>query len=1121
MNILDSLNEAQREAVQAIEGAVLVLAGPGSGKTRVLTHHAAYLIDVVGVDPYHIMAVTFTNKAAREMRDRLHHLVGERRLGRLTLGTFHATCARILRREAEYLHVGSNFVIFDTDDQLRLIREAVKELDLNDKLYRPRQLKGAISKAKNELIGPGEYAAPTYWHEIAARVYQHYQSLLQTNNALDFDDLLMEAVRLLRQHPDVRDKYRHRYQHILVDEFQDTNTAQYDLVRQLAGDRNHVFVVGDEDQCVPGDTLIATSDGSEAIQSLPQDTSVRVAAGRSVKMETVNWERRSREYEGPVVTIKTSQGYRLTTTPQHMMFARLGEIEDAFYVYLMYKHDVGYRIGLVQSARRDGSRNELLSSLAVRGDQEKADKVWILKVCRTRPEAFIWEQYYAFQYGIPTTVFFTDGRDMALEESLIDKLYRRIDTTTRAEQLMEDLFISPYHPHHRPKGIAGDRQPTRVAVQFQMFGDTRRTSASPWNAHRVSINTSDLDLKQKTIKRGYDPRPARRGSWKLEWSNLDCGIALQLAEEIAQAGGGLEIAYSAFLTDTKTKGGITRRFDFHPASHLHPGMTTPIEVDGHIVDDEIVEVDWGTFSGSVYDLNVDKVHNYIANGIVVHNSIYRWRGADFRNVQRFRRDFEDAQVFLLERNYRSTQTILDAAREVISRNTRRTPKDLWTNKGAGIPITVKELYDEQEEASFVANEIQRLMATDSYDPGDFAVMYRTNAQSRVVEEAFLRQGMRYRLVGATRFYERREIKDLIAYMRLIHNPLDQVSLDRVINVPPRGIGHVTLSALARWARKLNLPIYEALHVLRRMESGKGKKGKSGKGRLEDEIQSPISNLQSPFDTRATNVLLEFVDMIEELIAAKSELTVPELLGRAIEATGYESYIRDGTEKGEDRWANIQELRGVAQEYAGLVPEVGLPAFLEGVALVSDVDNLDANADAPTLMTCHAAKGLEFPVVFLVGMEEGLLPHSRSMDDPAQMEEERRLCYVGITRAKERLYLLHTFRRNLWGRTEVSDPSRFLKDIPSHLIKGKSAQAGRGEASGTNGLLAWQDPTPLASPLQHEPEFRAGDRVRHHTFGEGVVVESRLSHGDEEVEIAFVGQGVKKLLASLAKLEKLA
>ncbi len=755
MHILDTLNEAQREAVQAIEGAVLVLAGPGSGKTRVLTHHAAYLIDVAGIDPYNIMAVTFTNKAAREMKDRLHDLVGEYRLGRLTLGTFHATCARILRREADHLRVDGNFVIFDSDDQLRLVRQTVKELDLNDKLYRPRQLKGAISNAKNELIGPSEYAAPTYWHEIAARVYQHYQSQLIANNAMDFDDLLMETVRLFREHPDVLQKYQQRYHHILVDEFQDTNTAQYDLVKQLAGAGNHVFVVGDEDQ-----------------------------------------------------------------------------------------------------------------------------------------------------------------------------------------------------------------------------------------------------------------------------------------------------------------------------------------------------------------------------------SIYLWRGADFRNVQRFRRDFEDADVFLLERNYRSTQTILDAAREVIARNTQRTPKDLWTDKGAGTPITVKELYNEQEEASFVVNEIQRLMARDGYDPGDFAVMYRTNAQSRVLEEAFLRQGMPYRLVGATRFYERREIKDLIAYMRLVHNPVDQLSLDRIINVPTRGIGQVTIGALERFANEHDIPMYTALQVLRWMENGEGK-GENGERKevlqsLISNLQSPISDLESPFSTRATNVLLDFVTMMDELIAAKAELSVPELLDAVIEKTGYESYIRDGTDEGEDRWANVQELRGVAQDFAGLAPETGLPAFLEQVALVSDVDELEAETTAPTLMTCHAAKGLEFPVVFLVGLEEGLLPHSRSMDEPDQMEEERRLCYVGITRAKERLYLLHTFRRTLWGRTEVSEPSRFLDDIPEELIEGKPAQV----ESKKSPLLKNADkkPTQPASVQgdghSHTPSFQSGDKVEHPHFGEGVVVESRMSRGDEEVEVAFAGQGVKKLLASLANLKKL-
>jgi DNA helicase-2/ATP-dependent DNA helicase PcrA len=395
-------------------------------------------------------------------------------------------------------------------------------------------------------------------------------------------------------------------------------------------------------------------------------------------------------------------------------------------------------------------------------------------------------------------------------------------------------------------------------------------------------------------------------------------------------------------------------------------------------------------------------------------------------------------------------------------------------------------------------------------------MYRTNAQSRVLEEAFLRAGMRYRLVGATRFYERREIKDLVAYMRLIHNPLDRLSLDRIINVPPRGIGQVTLGALQRWADQLGVPLYTAMQVLQRSAISDQPSAVS-RQRAAGEGKDPGHSVPAPpFGARSMNALLAFINLLDELVAAKQHLTVPELLDAVIERTGYESYLRDGTDEGEDRWANVQELRGVAQQYAGLRPEVGLPAFLEGIALVSDVDNLDSGPDAPTLLTCHAAKGLEFPVVFLVGMEEGIFPHSRSMDNRDQMEEERRLCYVGITRAKERLYMLYTFRRNLWGRTEVAEPSRFLRDIPDHLIHTPEAEA----KPRISPLLQQAIAQAQVSTTDKGPAFKPGDRVRHPTFGEGVVVRSQLSRSDEEVEVAFVGHGVKKLLASFAKLEKI-
>ncbi|MEA3459542.1 MAG: 3'-5' exonuclease, partial [Chloroflexota bacterium] len=363
-------------------------------------------------------------------------------------------------------------------------------------------------------------------------------------------------------------------------------------------------------------------------------------------------------------------------------------------------------------------------------------------------------------------------------------------------------------------------------------------------------------------------------------------------------------------------------------------------------------------------------------------------------------------------------------------------------------------------------------------PGDCAVMYRTNAQSRVLEEAFLRTGLPYKLVGATRFYARREIKDILAYMRLIHNPHDELSLERVINTPPRGIGPKTWTGLREWAEELKVPLFRALQALK--EEG----------------------AEAPFSTRARHVLLSFLEMMEKCIADRQELGVLELLDMVLEETKYADYIRDGTEEGEDRWDNILELRSVAQGYADLPPEAALTTFLEEVALVSDVDNLEEEANAPTLLTLHMAKGLEFPVVFIVGLEEGILPHIRSYDEPEEMEEERRLCYVGITRAKERLCLVHTFRRTLFGDSEVREPSRFLKDIPPHLVEGAQWRS----EGAPEGVLSLR--------------FKPGDRVRHPLFGEGIVVESKLLGDDEEVSVAFEEMGIKRLLVSFARLKKI-
>jgi DNA helicase-2/ATP-dependent DNA helicase PcrA len=725
MSLLDDLNPQQRQAVSAPPGPTLVLAGPGSGKTRVLTYRVVYLLSELSVPSAEIMAVTFTNKAAREMAKRIQMVLAGPGAAdspawrRLSLGTFHALSARMLRREADLLPFSRDFVIYDENDQGALIRQALKDLNLDLKQYTPGRVLAAISSAKNELIGPSEYAATTYFAEVIKRVYEVYQKQLISNNALDFDDLLMMSVALLRDHDDVRRRYRDRYRHILVDEFQDTNTAQYILLRLLAGDAEpDLFVVGDADQ-----------------------------------------------------------------------------------------------------------------------------------------------------------------------------------------------------------------------------------------------------------------------------------------------------------------------------------------------------------------------------------SIYRWRGADYRNVLRFQEDYPSSRMILLEQNYRSTQTILDAAMAVIDRHPARQVKRLFTDRGRGAHVVVHEAYDEQDEAAYVVDTIAMLTMHGEADPGDCAVMYRTNAQSRSLEEAFLRAGLPYRLVGAQRFYGRREVKDLIAYLRLIHNPLDQVSLLRVLNVPPRGLGAKSVQALLQTAASA---------------------GTSPSALILDQAGDGDSPLATSLGSRPARAVKAFGEALQSWIDERDHLPLTALIDRVLAETDYRSYIDDGTDEGADRWANVMELRGVAQE----MEDLDLTSFLEHVALISDQDTLTDSMNVPTLLTLHAAKGLEFPVVFIIGLDEGVLPHQRALEDSEELAEERRLFYVGLTRAKDRLFLVRTFRRRAAGISSMGEPSRFLLDIPADLVEGDHSGVLTAAQASFQRQTRWESSTTAPATTR----YRVGMHIRHPKFGEGIVMSSRLDGDDEEVTITFASQGVKRLAASLAKLD---
>jgi len=712
--LLRDLNPAQRQAVTHDGGPLLIVAGAGSGKTRVLTHRIAHLIRARKVNPFSILAITFTNKAAGEMKERVGQLVGERLGGAMWVMTFHSACVRILRREGVRLGYKSTFTIYDDSDSERLIAYCLRDLDIDAKRFTPRTIKAAIGRAKDEMVDEEMFAAraDNFFDKQVADVYQAYQARLRQAQAMDFDDLILNVVHLFRLFPDALAAYQDRFQHVMIDEFQDTNGAQFELARLLAQRDRNICVVGDADQ-----------------------------------------------------------------------------------------------------------------------------------------------------------------------------------------------------------------------------------------------------------------------------------------------------------------------------------------------------------------------------------SVYAFRGADFRNVLRFEDEFPDARVIVLEQNYRSTQTILDAANAVIDRNMMRKPKNLWSDQGAGVPITRFHAESEQDEAMYVARAIEQLREEDEGKYGDIAIFYRTNAQSRAIEEVFTRYGVPYRVIGSLRFYDRKEIKDAMAYLRLSINPSDEVSLKRVINTPKRGIGDQTVAVLERFAREAGLSISEAVDEVDAID-------------LAQRARSAVGGFGS------------IMRVAREM--AEANASPAEVLQQVLDSSAYIAELEaEKTVEAQGRVENLQELVGVADAYVRDNPEGGVRGFLEQVALVSDADEVVDDEGAVTMMTLHIAKGLEFPVVFITGMEEGVFPHMRSMTDPGQLEEERRLCYVGITRAKERLFLTHAWSRSLWGGTNYNPPSRFLHEIPEHLVVVAGEEAEKGETELVRGKAG---PGPAVT-------VSVGEEVFHERWGRGVVVAMAGQGSNAEVTVHFADEGQKRLLLAYAPLKK--
>lgn len=734
-NILDRLNSNQLEAATQVNGPLLIMAGAGSGKTRVLTCRIAYLLEQ-GVKPYNILAITFTNKAAAEMRERVNNIVGAQAKD-IWLSTFHAFCARFLRMEIDNLGgYARNFVIYDSGDTQVLIKRCLKELNLDEKHFPPASIQSTISNAKNALNDAGDFAreADSFHAQKVAEVYQLYELKLKQNNALDFDDLLMLSVRLLEKDADVRQRYQQKFQYILIDEYQDTNRAQYLLAQILAAKYRNLCVVGDADQ-----------------------------------------------------------------------------------------------------------------------------------------------------------------------------------------------------------------------------------------------------------------------------------------------------------------------------------------------------------------------------------SIYAWRGADIRNIMDFESDYPEAKVIKLEQNYRSTQIILEAANAVIENNSDRKPKSLWTEKAGGDKIIHYLAFDERDEARFIADTITKQQTVFRTSYGKMAVLYRTNAQSRVIEEAFMKYRIPYTMVGGLKFYERKEIKDILAYLRVVFNPADAISLLRIINVPRRGIGDTSIGRLTEYANTKNLTLFDAISN-------------------PDEVPDLTARAKRPLESLA--------ELIFNLIAVRDSLPVTKLIEKIMHDSGYVTELQnEQTPQAEARIENLRELLSVAKDFAATEAENNLENFLSHVSLVSDIDTAEMADERVTMMTLHSAKGLEFPIVFLAGLEEGIFPHSRTLMDENEIEEERRLCYVGITRAERKLYVSNARMRTIYGNTVTYPPSRFLQEIPEDFVErfgtrqNRYSQSTQPAAATTNAdksrltLVKTPAPAPAAERPAARQDWRVGDKAQHSKWGIGTVVGVRGSGDDLELQVAFPGEGIRKLMVKFAPLIK--
>ncbi len=946
---LSSLNEEQKEAVLAVKGPVLVFAGAGSGKTRVITYKIAYLLDN-GVKPSEILGLTFTNKAAAEMRERIlnMNLKGAKDVWLLT---FHSFCARILRDKGHLIGIDKNYTIIDEKDKLDLIEETLKDLNLSKELFSKYMIANLIENYKSQLVYEEEF--PKLFDEKkdeVAEVILEYAKRKKKSNLLDFNDLLLYGLKLLK----ATDYYANKFSYILVDEYQDVNKIQYLIFKELSKNSKNITVVGDDDQCVLEGQKVLTTSGFVPIEEINENTFLHVAKGWgkfAISRPTVV---KKDHYEGKIVEITLQDGTNLRLTPNHRVWVKYSRHTDVYHVVLKYSKRYGYRLAVEEGlwAYKGGKYDNFV--------KESCDKLWIIDTCFNKGEAVYRMHYYSLKYQIPILAFRSEIEDIA--DEWIYKFYNDFNSEIGAEKLFEDKMMFEEYPH-----LIGVAKSDVSTIAVVMFGSIEQNQEIQHFLEVLGQTSDSLYVKAK--KKDY--------------------------EEIIQIAKGIKATTGAEIFSVAQLGANDIYIEV-PASHVKKYMQMPLIKSGKVMAVEVDKVELKNWKGYIYDLQVDDYHNFIVENVIVHNSIYSWRGADFTRILDFQKDFPDAKIIKLVKNYRSTSSIINAAANLIENNMQRADKRMQAVIEDNEPVEVCMFGRDLQEAEFVVD-----LATYCLQQGlTMAVLYRTSYQSAIFEKYLRKASIPIKVVGEYSFFARKEIKILIDYLRASINPNDLFLMLKILNVPKRGIGAKSIEKLRKE------------YVKEEMKQSNGISLFTGKVDLTEL-------LKKVFKSKVNDIIL-FVEK------AREGYNPIEMLDLIIDKLDYYTFLRTISKDEEEynrRVENVKELLGLA--YSAVKENRDLRDFTNELALLSSADaTSDANVN---LMTIHASKGLEFDVVVIVGAEEDLLPHRKSIEE-GNLEEERRLFYVAMTRAKKKLYITSCFTRLKNGGMVICEPSRFLEEI---------------------------------------------------------------------------------------------